>query len=61
VGGVIGVITFAVFLLLTADTNIRRFLELWAVGRLITGTQFPAVVFLTELTFAKIKLQSKYL
>ena len=50
VGGVIGVVAFAGFLLLTAGTNIRRFLQLWAVRRLITGTQLPAVVFLTELT-----------
>ena len=50
VSGVVGVVAFAGFLLLTAGTNIRRFLQLWAVRRLITGTQLPAVVFLTELT-----------
>ena len=50
VGGVIGMVALAGFLLLTAGANIRRFLKLWTVGRLITGTQLPAVVFLTELT-----------
>ena len=43
-------VAFAGFLLLTAGANIRWFLQLWAVRRLITGTQLPAVVFLTELT-----------
>ena len=50
VSGVIGMVVFVGFLLLTAGANIRRFLQLWAVRRLITGTQLPAVVFLTELT-----------
>ena len=50
VSGVVGMVTFAGFLLITAGANIRWFLQLWTVGRLITGTQLSAVVFLTELT-----------
>ena len=37
--------------LLADEPASRAYIEqLWAVGRLITGTQLPAVVFLTELT-----------
>ena len=49
VGGVVSMISFTRFLLLTAGADIRWLLQLWTVRRLITGTQGSAIIFPAEL------------
>ena len=42
VGGIVSMVSFTRFLLLTAGADIRWLLQFWTVWRLITGTQRPA-------------------